>query len=114
MAEQHNHIQCILPGLMNMQADEGVLIASHHNLCAQAVAEKEEVEEYIRAGRELIGRQAGSVEEIGIAGKEAKQMTERQKDISQVIVPCYLRCTRTRMFVCVRACARAFVYVSCV
>ncbi len=52
----------------------------------QAVAEKEQIEEYIRSGRELFTAQANTVEDIGKAGQEARQMVDGLTDVLQVRV----------------------------
>lgn len=51
----------------------------------QAVAEKEAVEEFMRNGKDLFGKQAASVEDIGKAGQDARQMVDGLSQIAQVI-----------------------------
>jgi len=61
----------------------------HCNACVaacpfQAVEEKNMIEEFIKNGRSLFGRQAASVEDIGLAGQEARQMVDGLHEIQQV------------------------------
>jgi len=42
------------------------------------------IEEFIKNGRSLFGRQAASVEDIGLAGQEARQMVDGLHEIQQV------------------------------
>lgn len=54
------------------------------SLRRKAVAEKEQLEEFMKTGSELFGRQAASVEDIGKSGQEARSMVDGLGSIAQV------------------------------
>ncbi|KAG1663699.1 hypothetical protein FOA52_013267 [Chlamydomonas sp. UWO 241] len=65
----------------HMKKLQEALVAS---LRRKTVTEKELVEEFIKNGGELFTKQCGSVEEIGLAGQEARGMVDGIMEIGQV------------------------------
>ncbi len=49
----------------------------------QTVAEKDQIEDFMKNGRELFTRQANTVEDIGLAGQEAKALTAKLGDVQE-------------------------------
>ncbi|KAJ9505745.1 hypothetical protein QJQ45_029246, partial [Haematococcus lacustris] len=86
---QQYSVDCYTVSLLHVKAcvDEQMkrlqeaLIAS---LRRKAVAEKEQIEEFMRGGKELFNRQASTVEEIGKAGLEARGMVDGLAELAQV------------------------------
>lgn len=65
----------------HMKKLQDTLVAS---LRRKTVGEKDAVEEFMKNGRELFTRQANTVEDIGLAGQEAKTLTAKLADVQAV------------------------------
>ncbi|KAG2426397.1 hypothetical protein HYH02_014824 [Chlamydomonas schloesseri] len=62
----------------HMKKLQDTLVAS---LRRKTVAEKDQIEDFMKNGRELFTRQANTVEDIGLAGQEAKGLTAKLTDV---------------------------------
>nr|BBC28429.1 cytoplasmic dynein 1b heavy chain [Yamagishiella unicocca] len=62
----------------HMKKLQETLVAS---LRRKTVAEKDQIEDFMKNGRELFQRQANTVEDIGMAGQEAKSLTAKLVDV---------------------------------
>lgn len=47
----------------------------------QTLSEKDQIEDFMKNGRELFTRQANTVEDIGLAGQEAKTLTAKLAEV---------------------------------
>ena len=61
-----------------------VLPISSSSSNPQAIMEKEQIEEFMKGGRDLFEQQAASVEDIGKAGRMARQMVDKLTAVVQV------------------------------
>lgn len=62
----------------------GLSAAAHLSLPAQAVSQRQAIEDFLAAGNSLLNLQASSSEEIGRAGQEARHLVAQLADVSQV------------------------------
>ncbi|KAG2486208.1 hypothetical protein HYH03_015170 [Edaphochlamys debaryana] len=62
----------------HMKKLQDTLVAS---LRRKTVAEKDQIEDFMKNGRELFTRQANTVEDIGMAGQEAKSLTTKLSEV---------------------------------